>query len=578
MAKSDQNFDQSFDVVVVGSGAAGLVGALTAKAKGLDTVIIEKSEYFGGSSARSGGGVWIPGAPTLTAAGQVDDPERTFAYLQALAGDRVTEDRIHRYLDSGPEMMAFIEGQSPYLKDGFFWITGYSDYHPEKGGDAEGRGIWPKPIDRRVLGEEMQYLHYGVKRMQLPYGAWITSVDLHDLLALRWKGVKQSRVLFKMAWRVARARTTGERIGSSGQALVTRLRMAVKEAGVPLWRLTPMDGLITDDDGRVIGVEAERDGKKLRLGASRGVLLATGGFDHNLEMRRQSQPGITEDWSLGAITNEGDGIVAGQALGAATDLMEEAWWMPTMHSPEGEWMNLVPERQYPGQFIVNGAGKRFINEASPYVVFGQAQLAGHASGVDHIPAWMIVDGHAWTHNFIAGHIPGTPMPRNWLESGDAKRAETLEELAEKIGIDPAALRATADRYNELARKGHDDDFGRGETAYDRYYGDHSLPNPNLAEVKKAPFYAFALRPGDLGTKGGLLTDVDARVVREDGSTIAGLFAAGNVSASVMGTSYAGPGATIGPAMVFAYLAALAMASAAPGTAATGSPAATPAAD
>jgi succinate dehydrogenase/fumarate reductase flavoprotein subunit len=222
-------------------------------------------------------------------------------------------------------------------------------------------------------------------------------------------------------------------------------------------------------------------------------------------------------------------------------------------------MNLVPERQYPGQFIVNGDGKRFVNESSPYVVFVQHVLAGHATGVSHIPSWYITDHHSWTHNFIAGHIPLTPMPKNWLESGNAKVADTIEELADKIGVPPENLQATADRYNELAAKGHDDDFKRGDSAYDNYYGDHSLKNPNLAPVAKGPFYAFALQPGDLGTKGGLMTDVDARVLRKDGSVIEGLYAAGNTSASVMGTKYAGPGASLGPAMVFGYLAGQAMA-------------------
>jgi 3-oxosteroid 1-dehydrogenase len=558
-AQATEDFDATYDVICVGSGVTGMLGALSAKAEGLSPLIIEKSEYFGGSSARSGGGVWAPGSPTLKKAGQEDDREQTFEYMKRLAGDRVSDERIHRYLDTVPQMMEFLEAQSPYLDDGFFWIPGYADYHPDKGGHPLGRGIWPKPIDRRVLGDEMKWLHYGVKRMQLPLGAWITSIDLHDLLALRWKGVKQSKVVFKMGWRVVRARTTGERIGGSGQALVTRIRMAIDEKGIPLWRKTPMEGLITDGSGRVVGVEATKDGKPFRIGARRGVLIGAGGMDHNLAMREEHQPGIDHDWSLGAITNTGDGIVAGEKLGADTDLMEDAWWMPTMHSPEGEWMNLVPERQYPRQFIVNGDGKRFVNESSPYVVFVQHVLAGHATGVSHIPSWYITDHHSWTHNFIAGHIPLTPMPKNWLESGNAKVADTIEELAEKIGVPPENLRATADRYDELAKKGHDDDFKRGDSAYDNYYGDHSLANPNLAPLGKGPYYAFALQPGDLGTKGGLMTDVDARVLRKDGSVIEGLYAAGNSSASVMGTKYAGPGASLGPAMVFGYLAGKAMA-------------------
>ncbi len=532
-----------------------MVAALAASAAGLDTLVIEKSVFFGGSTARSGGGAWVPNAPALLREGQRDDPERIVAYLEALAGDRVARERIVRYVEEGPRMMEFLEGQSRYLRDGFFWIRGYSDYHPELGGNPLGRGVWARPIDRRLLGDELPYLHPGVKRMQLPLGAWITSVDLHDLLAVRWGGLGHKRILLTLAWRIARARLLGERIGVSGQALATRLRLALLERGIPLWRETPLRSLVADAAGRVVGAAAERVGRPFAIGAGRGVILASGGFDHNLELRRRHQPGIDRDWSLGSATNEGDGILAGEALGAATDLMEDAWWMPTMPAVDGTLVGLVAERQYPGQFIVNAAGNRFVNESCPYVVFCQAQLAGHATGVSHIPAWMIVDERAWRRNIIAGHFPGTRMPRRWLASGVAHTAPTLEILAARIGVPPGALRLTAERFNAFARRGHDEDFRRGESPYDRYYGDPAHPNPNLAEVSRPPFYAFALTPGDLGTKGGLVTDENARVLREDGSAIPGLYATGNVSAAVMGTKYAGPGATLGPAMAFGYVAA-----------------------
>lgn len=555
--------EQEFDVVVVGSGAAGMVAALTASARGLQPVMIEKSVYFGGSTARSGGGIWAPSSPPLLRAGQRDDPATVLAYLERIAGDRVPRERLVRYLEQAPRMVEFLESLGGPLADGFFWIRGYSDYRPELGGNPLGRGVWARPIDKRLLGEELQYLHPGVKRMQLPLGAWITSVDLHDLLAVRWGGLSHKKILLKLAWRVARARVLGERIGVSGQALATRLRLATRQRGIPLWRETPMRAILTDQSGRVTGVEIERGATRSRLIARHGVVLASGGFDHNLEMRKRYQPGIDHDWSLGSATNEGDGIVLGEQLGAALDLMEEAWWMPTMPAAlDGSLVGLVAERQYPGQFIVNGAGKRFVNEAAPYVVFCQAQLAGHASGVSHIPAWMIIDDRAWKRNIIAGHLPGTPTPKVWRELGVIQTAASIEQLAMRIGVPPEALRETADRYNRFARQTRDEDFHRGETAYDNYYGDPSYPNPNLAEVSQPPFRALALTPGDLGTKGGLLTDVDARVLRADGSAIEGLYAAGNVSSSVMGRDYAGPGATLGPAMTFAYVAVTHLAEAA----------------
>lgn len=547
-------YDHAVDLLAVGSGAAGMVGAITAAAHGLDALVVEKSRFWGGSTARSGGGAWAPNAPALIRAGQRDDPAETIAYLERLTAGRVAHDRIVRFVEQVPEAMAFLESTGTHLADGFFWIAGYSDYHPELGGNPLGRGLWARPIDLRLLGDERETLHPGVRRMQLPLGAWITSVDLHDLLAVRWGGLGHKRILLKLAWRVLRARVTGERIGVSGRALVTRLRLTMREQGIPIWRETPLRRLLLED-GRVVGAECERDGRPLRIHARHGVLLASGGFDHDPDMRRRHL-GLEEDWSLGAATNEGDGIRIGAALGGVLDLMEDAWWMPTMPSAaDGSLVGLVAERQYPGQFIVNGAGVRFVNEATPYVVFGQAQLAGERTGVRHIPAWMIVDDVAWRRNVIAGHLPGTSFPKPWARLGCAHRADTLRGLAERIGVPPDALEATAARWNELVARGRDEDFRRGETAYDRYYGDPSYPNPNMAPVARGPFTALAITPGDLGTKGGLVTDVDGRVVRADGSAIEGLYAAGNVSSSVMGTRYAGPGATLGPAMTFAYLAA-----------------------
>jgi 3-oxosteroid 1-dehydrogenase len=553
--RPDRPDEVDVDVLVVGSGAAGLVSALTVKAAGLEPLIIEKSVYFGGSTARSGGGAWIPNAPALTRRGQVDDPNDVIQYLVKLTDGRVGYERIVQYVDSAPKMMSFLESQSELLSNGFFWIPGYPDYHPELGGHPLGRGLWARPIDRRLLGEEQKFLHPGVRRMQLPLGAWITSEDLHDLLAIRWGGIKTKGVLFKMAYRSARARILGERIGVSGQALVTRLRLTTREKGIELWRETPMQELLADEDGKVTGVRAVRGGKTITIRARHGVVMASGGFDHNLARRAEYQPGIDHDWSLGSATNEGDGIWAGQRLGAATDLMEDAWWIPTMpSSSDGTLVGLVAERQYPGQFIVNADGRRFVNESTPYVDFGHAQLGGHASGVSHIPSWMIIDSRSWKRNIIAGHLPGTGIPKNWRENGVIHTAESIEGLADAVGLPRENLRATFDRFNQFARVGKDDDFGRGDSVYDNYYGDHSLPNPNLCPVTKSPFYALALTPGDLGTKGGLLTDAHARVLRPDGSVIEGLYASGNASASVMGPQYAGPGATLGPAMTFAWLA------------------------
>ena len=550
------DYDKLVDVLVVGTGAGGLASALAANDKGLDTLVIEKTQYYGGSTARSGGGAWVPNAPALLRKGQRDDPAQILAYLKTIAGDKVTTERLQRYVQESPKMMEFLESQSEWLRTGFFWIDGYSDYHPDLGGNELGRGVWAVPIDRRELGADVKHMRPGVKRMQLPLGAWITSVDLHDLLAVRWGGIGHKTILLKLAYRVARARITGERIVASGAALIARLLLAVREHGITLWPQTPLKSLITDDDGNVVGANVQRNGRSFAIGARYGVIMATGGFDHNLEMRREYQPGIEEqEWSLGSPDNLGEGHRIGAAVGGYFDLMDDAWWMPTMKMHDGTLFGLVAERQFPGQFIVNANGERFVNESTPYCDFVHAQIKGHLTGVSHIPGWMIVDSRAWNRNFIAGHVPGTPLPKAWTEKGPARTGKTLDELAGKIGVPAENLKATAERFNQFARQGRDEDFRRGESSYDRYYGDPAYVNPNLAEVSKPPFYAFAITPGDLGTKGGLVTDEDARVLRKDGSVIAGLYATGNVSSAVMGNDYAGPGATIGPAMTFGYVAA-----------------------
>ena len=500
-------FDKLVDVLVIGSGAGGLASALAAQASGLETLVIEKTQYVGGSTARSGGGAWVPNAPALIRRGQLDNPEHVLRYLTTIAGDKVAHERLARYVDESPRMMEFLESQSEWLRKGFFWIEGYSDYHPDKGGNPLGRGIWAVPIDRRLLGDDEKHMRPGVKRMQLPLGAWITSVDLHDLLAVRWGGLRHKKILGLLAWRVLRHRVTGERMVPSGAALITRLLLTVREKQVPLWLQTPMRSLITDDDGKVLGADTEHDGRPLRIGARYGVILATGGFDHNLEMRGRYQPADRrQEWSLGSPDNLGDGHVAGEAIGAALDLMDDAWWMPTMKMPDGTLFGLVAERQYPGQFIVNAAGERFVNESSPYTDFVHAQIAGHQTGVSHIPAWMIVDDRAFKRNFIAGHIPGTPLPSAWVKSGLARTAPTLEELAEKLGIPPDALRETAERFNGFAAEGRDEDFHRGESAYDRYYGDPSYRTRTSPRSPSRRSTRSHLTPGDLGTKGGLVTD------------------------------------------------------------------------
>jgi 3-oxosteroid 1-dehydrogenase len=327
-----------------------------------------------------------------------------------------------------------------------------------------------------------------------------------------------------------------------------------------------MAELLTDNDGSVTGALVERNGGAQRIGARLGVILASGGFDHDLAWRKEQLPVLDQDWSFGNPAAMGDGIRAGEKISAATDLLDEAWWFPAIQWPDGRMQFMLNERMMPAQFIVNGDGKRFINEAAPYMDFGHAMIDGQKSGVTHIPCWLITDHRSWNRYVIGGHlpipkIPGAPVPTGrkvpaaWLESGVVKAATTWDELAAKIGVPADQLSETASRFNELACKGHDDDFNRGDSVYDNYYGDPTLPNPNLYPLGDPPYYAFRIVLGDLGTSGGLRVDEYARVLRSDDTVVRGLYAVGNTAAPVMGRSYAGAGATIGPAMTFGFVAA-----------------------
>lgn len=541
-----RQFETVVDFLVVGSGGGGMAAGITAAHSGLDTLIIDKGATYGGSTAISGGGIWIPNAPTLRAKGVVDKRSSIRRYLDVITEGKVPADRLDAFVDNGPALMELLD-KSPHMK--LYWVKGYSDYHPEfEGGSALGRTIECKPFDTRALKEDEKFQR--PNSMKGPLGLWVTSKDYHDLAMVKrtWKGRRASLVA---AWRVSSNVIRRRHMATGGRALVARMRMVLKDAGVPLWLKTSMTELITDDRGTVIGVVAERDGTTIRIGARRGVLLAAGGFDHNKEMRAQYLPrhGVA-DVSSGARENVGDGIVAGQRLGAAVDLMDDAWWMPSVLHPMGAVIPLVSERCIPPSVIVNSAGQRFTNESAPYVNFVHEQLEG-----GHVPAWFIMDTKAKNRYPFAQVLPNVPFPQGFYDSGVVHKADTLRELAEEIGVPADALVETINRFNGFARSGVDEDFGRGESAYDRYYGDPTMKNPNLDEIVKGPFYAIRCEAGDLGTKGGLVCDAKSRVLREDGTVIDGLYATGNTSASVMGNEYAGAGATIGPSMVFGYIAA-----------------------
>ncbi|RSM55837.1 3-oxosteroid 1-dehydrogenase [Actinoplanes sp. ATCC 53533] len=540
--------DDEFDVIVVGSGGAGMTAALTAAHHGLSAVVVEKAEVYGGSTARSGGGLWLPGNEVLTRAGVAADADGARAYLAHVAGPAVPPERRRAFLEHGPAMLAFVRAHTPV---DFAWVPGYPDYYPEAtGGVPGGRTVEPRPLDARVLGPDLGTL--APPYLAAPNGMAVTAVD-YRWLSLGLRHPRAVSTAVRLAAGTLLARLRRRRRLTMGQALAGGLRAGLRTAGVPVWLATPMLELTTERE-RVTGIVVERDGRPVRLRARRGVLLGSGGFEHNEGMRRRYQR-IGTEWTVGAPGNTGDGIEAGRLLGAELDLMDEAWWGPSLPLTGGPYFCLA-ERNLPGGLVVDGTGQRFFNESAPYVEAVHAML-GRDGEAPHLPAWLVTDQTYRDRYLFAGRGPRAALPRRWFAAGIAHRADTLEDLAGRIGAPAEALRATVERFNGFAARGHDDDFQRGASAYDRYYGDpRQHPNPCLGALRKPPFYAFSLVPGDLGTKGGLRTDERARVLRADGTPIPGLYAAGNASASVMGRGYAGAGATLGPAMTFGYLAAL----------------------
>ncbi|MEJ7831939.1 MAG: 3-oxosteroid 1-dehydrogenase [Nocardioides sp.] len=542
------------DVVVVGAGGAGMTAALAAGTQGLDTVLLEKSAYFGGSTARSGGGVWIPNNYALHDAGQGDDPADSKLYLDSIVGDDVPKQRRDTYLDRGPAVMDFIKGHTPLR---FTWVPDYADYHPEApGGRVAGRSVEPVPLDARSLGDELERLHPPYSKA--PANMIVTQADFRKI-SLGLRTMRGPLTMVKVLVNRIISMALGKKMYAMGNALSIGLRQGLVDAGVPVHYETELTGLVIEE-GRVVGVRvldrSQGDGEEHVVRARRGVILGSGGFERNLEMREKYHPQPTSvDWTTGSEFNTGGGILAGVAAGADTDLLDDAWWGPTIPLPNGPWFCLA-ERNLPGSMIVNSAGRRFMNEALPYVEAVHEIYRGQAAGVGHVPAWMVIDQRYRNRYLFAGLTPRQPFPGRWYQHGTIKKAATIEGLAGKIGVPARALAETIERFNGFARTGVDADFHRGESAYDKYYSDPTVkPNPSLHVIDQGPFYAVKIVPGDLGTKGGLVTDERARVLRADGSVIEGLYAAGNCSSAVMGRTYAGPGATIGPALTFGYLAA-----------------------
>ena len=504
-------FDEVFDVVVVGSGGAGFATALGAADSGLSTVIVEGSKKWGGSTTMSGGGMWLPNNPLMQRDKVGDSREEAIEYMMASIGTPSKSASPQR-------QAAFVDGVADFVntaeKHGveFVRAPNYPDYYPELPGGKIGRGIEVKPLDSKRIGSWWDTMLGAVPLPVKTDDVW--------LLGRAWSTPSGFMRGAQLVFRGAGGVVTGKRLTGIGSAWATAfLEAVVLKLGVPLWLDSPIEELIMDD-GRVIGAVINRAGKKVRVGARRGVMLAAGGFESNVEWRKKYH-GI-EGSPSGNEYNTGATITLAQKAGAAVELMDDAWWGGSIEA-------------FPG--------------GSPSFIVGERSM----------PYWLIMDSRYVVRYFRTFAMdPRANKARK--EAGLEVKAKTLDELAGKMNVNPAVLRGTVERFNGFARAGVDGDFGRGNSAYDRYYGDPTVhPNPNLGAVERAPYHAYRVVLGDLGTKGGVLTDEDGRALRSDGTVIEGLYAAGNNSASVMGNTYPGPGSTIAPAAVFGMRAAREMA-------------------
>lgn len=542
----------SVDLLVVGSGT-GMAAALAASELGMSSMIVEKTEYIGGSTARSGGAFWMPANPVLRRNGSLDSLDAGRRYVRAVIGDKAPADRAENFVEHGPATVEMLSRTTPMR---FAWARDYSDYHPEQpGGSVVGRTCECRPLSTSILGKHRTMLRPGVVESQLPIP--ITGADYRVMNLVASLPHKALPLMAKRAFQGIGGRLVGRHYVAGGQALAAGMFAGLLRAGVPMWTNTTLTQLTVDGD-RVTGAVLNRGGRPVRVQARRGVVLAAGGFDHRMDWRRKFQSESLEPLSLGAEGNTGDAIRLAQDIGADIALMDQAWWFPAFAGvPDAAPVVMLAERSLPGSLIVDQTGARFVNEACDYMSFGQHVLERERNGTPVEQMWLIFDQKYRNSYLMAAQLfPRMPIPRTWYEAGIAYRSDTLAALGTQVGLPVETFTATMGRFNETAVAGSDPEFGRGASPYDQYYGDPTIsPNPNLRALQHGPFYAVKIVLSDLGTCGGLRADAHARVLREDGSAIAGLYAIGNTAANVFGASYPGAGATIAQGLVFGYIAA-----------------------
>jgi 3-oxosteroid 1-dehydrogenase len=546
-------FDETFDWVVVGCGAGSMSSGLLMRASGKSVVILEKSRFAGGTTAKSAGVVWMPDNPFM-APGE-DSVEQAMTYLDAVVGDApdapgTSREKRLSYIVEGRKMIEFLLAQGVSLKRGSqFW----PDYYDElPGGCKTSRTVIAPPFNKNELGDWAPRLRKGFVEVPATIEEGKTVPYARFSWRYRW-------IFAKIAMKIVAGKLTGKHWVTGGAALQGRILQRALKARIDIRLECPVSRLICED-GRISGVETQKDGRPYSIGARLGVLVNAGGFAKNQAMRDRFMPGTRAEWSMANEGDMGDMHVEMERHGAVLAQMDEMVGFQMTRAPGWENAYLAPGIQSvtakPHAILIDQSGQRYMNEGGSYELYCELMLKRDRE-VPAVPSWAILDRQFMARYPLANGGVGKPIPENWVTSGYIKQADTIEGLAQLIDIDPARLRATVDRWNSLVDKGSDDDFHRGERQYDRWLGDllRTGKAMNLGRIDQAPFYAVDVVPGDVSTSGGVVTDLNSRVLRSDSTPIEGLYACGVSTASPMGRVYPGAGASVGPSMTFGWIAA-----------------------
>ncbi|KRC29142.1 FAD-dependent oxidoreductase [Acidovorax sp. Root219] len=558
----------SVDVLVVGTGASGMATAITAASQGLKVLVVEKEARFGGTTARSGGWLWIPGTRLAREQGIQEPDGAARAYLQHEATTHFDAARVDAFLEYGPKAIDFFT-QNTCVQ--FDMPAVFPDYHAEAtGGQPGGRSMVTRPFDGRELGPRIKHLAPPLPELTV-FGMMLGSGPEIKHFMRAFKSPTSfayvTRRLSKHAMDVignGRGMTL-----TNGNALAGRLAKAAMDLDIPVWLSSPVTKLVVEYDG-VSGALVQHEGKTVKVTATRGVVLACGGFPHDVERRKQLFPHAPtgkEHYSPSPASNTGDGLKLAEAVGGHVDgtIPHAAAWVPASVTTRSDGSKgVMPhfiDRAKPGVIAVTPKGVRFANEGNSYHDFVQAMVAA-CRGEKEVSAWLLCD-HKALRAYGLGCVAPAPLPiGRHLRSGYLQSGNTVAELAARIGVEPSVLEATVSAFNDTARRGEDPAFGKGSKAYNRYQGDALVtPNPCLAPLENGPYYAIRLVIGDIGTFAGLQTDDRTRVLNAAGQPIKGLYAVGNDAASIMGGNYPGAGITLGPALTFGYVAGMELAQA-----------------